>query len=398
MSRRVWLLAGGAVILVCVLVLFGYRSDDAAPPQAAAGARVAVETQTAERRSIADVREFSGTLEASATLTVAPKIAGQIAAVAVDIGDRVDSGDTLVRLDDEEYRQALAEAEARLEVARAQYEQARSDARTAERTLSRVRSLNEKGIAATAELDSAEAESANARAAATVARANIAEARSQVETARIRLGYTDIRAHWSGADQGPRQIGERMAEPGDTVAANTPLLRVVAVDTLTAVIQVPEALYPKLARGQAARLRIAGAESADFKAEIARIAPVFDPETRRARVELTVPNGEGRLAPGMFVQVGLVADRLDSAVVVPRAALVRRNDRDGVFVVDSQAGIARFVPVDVAFTEGDRAALRAPDMLEGPLVTLGQAQLEDGIEVAVDDDAARSAASESDGA
>ncbi|MBS63587.1 efflux RND transporter periplasmic adaptor subunit [Salinisphaera sp.] len=397
MSRRATLLLVAALVLVVAVWAIGYRGGDEAGPGEREAGRVAVETRPAERRSIDDIREFSGTLEASATLTVAPKIGGQIASIAADIGDDVESGDTLIRLDDEEYRQALAEAEAQLEVAQAQYEQARSDARTAERTLARVRSLNDKGIAATAELDSAEAEASNARATATVARANIAQARAQVQTARIRLGYTEIRAQWPD-DERPRQIGERMVEPGDTVAANTPLLRIVAVRPLTAVIQVPEALYPTLAVGQPAQLRIAGAETAAFDAEIARIAPVFDPETRRARVELTVPNAQGRLAPGMFVQVGLVAQRLTSALVVPRAALVRRGGDTGVFVVDSAAGVAHFVPVDVAFTQGDQAALRAPDTLEGPLVTLGQAQLEDGIEVAVDDDAARTTASERDGA
>ncbi|MES1950859.1 RND family efflux transporter MFP subunit [Salinisphaera sp. S4-8] len=386
MSRRNSLVLAAGVLLVLAVGVIGYRSGTDGPgPGNAASGRVAVETRAAERRAIADIREFSGTLEASAVRTVAPKIGGQIASIAVDIGDRVQNGATLVRLDDEEYRQALAEAEARLQVARAQYEQARSDAGTAARTLARVRSLNDKGIAATAELDSAEAEASNANAAATVARANIAQAKAQVETARIRLGYTDIRAHWPD-DAQPRQIGERMVEPGDTVAANTPLLRIVATRALTAVIQVPEALYPELAVGQHAQLRIAGADDAAFEAEIARIAPVFDPETRRARVELSVPNDDGRLAPGMFVQVGLVAQQLDSALVVPRAALVRRDGRQGVFVVDPAANVADFVAVEVAFTQGDQAALRAPNTLDGPLVVLGQAQLEDGIGVAVDDD------------
>jgi len=384
MTRRGALLAAGACIVIALLVItvYGMPTETGLGTETPAG-RVAVETSPAQQADVEDIREYSGSLEPSAQLTVAPKIAGRIESVAVDIGDAVASGDTLVTLDDQEYRQALAEAEARLQVAQAQYEQARSDARTAGRTRERVRALNAKGIAATAELDAAEAEAANADAARSVARASIAEAKAQVETARIRLGYTEIRANWPEADS-RRRVGERMVEPGDTVAANTPLLRIVSVRPLTAVIQVPEAVYPLLAAGQRARLRIAGAASASYDAEITRIAPVFDPETRRARVELSVPNTSGRLAPGMFVQVGLVADRLDGALVVPRAALVRRDGRDGVFVVDTAHTTARFVPVDVAFTQDDRIALRAPATLDGPVVTLGQAQLEDGIGVALD--------------
>ncbi|MES1928735.1 RND family efflux transporter MFP subunit [Salinisphaera dokdonensis CL-ES53] len=387
MTRRSALVAIGACIAVALLLVVVYgMPTETGPGAATQTGRVAVETQTARLADIEDIREYSGSLEPSAQFTVAPKIAGRIEAVAVDIGDEVASGDTLITLDDQEYRQALAEAEARLQVARAQYEQARSDARTANRSRERVRSLNAKGIAATAELDAAEAEAANANAAQSVARASIAEAKAQVETARIRLGYTEIRANWPEADN-RRRVGERIVEPGDTVAANTPLLRIVSVRPLTAVIQVPEALYPLLSVGQSARLRVAGAESAAFEAEITRIAPIFDPETRRARVELTAPNDEGRLAPGMFVQVGLVAERLDDALVVPRSALVSRDGRDGVFVVNTEQTTARFVPAEIAFTRGEQAALRSPAALDGPVVTLGQAQLEDGIGVALDDSA-----------
>ena len=391
MTRRGVIIALGVGVVIAVLVFALYRlpSETGALANNDTG-RVAVETRPAHTADIQDIREYSGNLEASAQLTVAPKIAGRIEAVAVDIGDVVASGDVLITLDDQEYRQAQAEAEARLQVARAQREQARSDARTATRARDRVRSLTAKGIAATAELDSAEAEAANANAALSVARASIAEAKAQVETARIRLNYTQIHANWPEADT-RRRVGQRMVEPGDTVAANTPLLRIVSIQPLTAVIRVPETLYALLQVGQAARLRVARADSAAFDAEIARIAPVFDPETRRARVELRVPNDEGRLAPGMFVQVGLVADQLENALIVPQPALVRRDGRDGVFVVDKAATVAHFVPVEVAFARGGQIALRSPTALDGPVVTLGQAQLEDGIGVALDESANTSA-------
>lgn len=387
MTRGRALIGLGVAVLVLLglLAVYGLPGGTGADTPGKAG-RVAVETRPARHADIADIREYSGSLEPSAQFTVAPKIAGRIDSVSVDIGDAVASGDALVTLDDQEYRQSLAEAEARLEVARAQYQQAQSDARTAARTRDRVRSLNAKGIAATAELDAAEAEAANANAALAVARASIAEAKAQVKTARIRLGYTEIRANWPEADT-QRRVAERMAEPGDTVAANTPLLRIVSIRPLTAVIQVPEDIYPRLAVGQPARLRIAGGQNTAFDAEIARIAPVFDPQTRRARVELSVPNGKGALAPGMFVQVGLVAEQLDDALIVPRAALVKRDAREGVFVVDTHETVARFVPVTVAFNRGDETALHAPAALDGPVVTLGQAQLEDGIGVALDDSA-----------
>lgn len=379
-ARLIAALLCAAVVAIAFYGLFGQQS----PETPAGERRVAVEVAPVTRHAIDDVREFSGSLEASARLTVAPKIAGQIERVAVDIGDAIAPGDPLVTLDDDEYRQALAEAEARLEVARAELGQAQSDAANARRTLARVRSLNDKGIAANAELDDAESQTANANAALSVARAGIAEAKAQVETARVRLSYTRIHAAWPGSDT-ERVVGERSVEPGDTVAANTPLLTVVSVTPLTAVIQVPETIYTGLAAGQPAQLRVAGAAEAGHTATIARIAPVFDPDTRRARVELSVANDARALAPGMFVQVGLVTEHLDAAPVVPRAALVERGGETGVFIVDRPTRTAHFRPVDVAFTNHDRAAIRAPATLSGYVVTLGQAQLEDGIAVAFDE-------------
>ena len=379
-TRRLLVILGVAALVAAAL----YWRSAPEPTEAAAATReVAVEITPVERAAIDDLREFSGSLEASARLTVAPKIAGQIERVAVDIGDTVARGDLLVTLDDDEYRQALAEADAQLEVARAELDRAESDAANARRTLSRVRSLNDKGIAPDAELDDAESQAANARSALSVARAGIAEARARVETARVRLGYTEIHADWPGAD-GERVVGERSVEPGDTVAANTSLLSVVSVTPLTAVIQVPEAIYTQLAVGRSARLRVAGAAEATHGAVIERIAPVFDPDTRRARVELSVDNDGGRLAPGMFVRIGLVAEHLEAAPVVPRAALVERGGETGVFLVDEAAGVARFHAVEVAFRNRERAAIRSPASLDGQVVTLGQAQLEDGIAVDFD--------------
>lgn len=388
MTTRRLLVALGVAALVAV-ALYWQAAPEPTEPDATAR-EVAVEIAPVERAAIDDLREFSGNLEASARLTVAPKIAGQVERVAVDLGDTVTRGDLLVTLDDDEYRQALAEAQAQLEVARAELDQAKSGDANARRTLSRVRSLNDKGIAPDAELDDVESQAANARSALSVARAGIAEARARVETARVRRGYTEIHADWPGADK-ERVVGERSVEPGDTVAANTPLLSVVSVTPLTAVIQVPEAIYTRLAVGRSARLRVAGAAEAAHSAVIERIAPVFDPDTRRARVELSVANNGGRLAPGMFVRIGLVAEHLEAAPIVPRAALVERGGETGVFLVDTRSGIARFRAVEVAFSNRERAAIRSPETLDGQVVTLGQAQLEDGI--AVDFDAGGSGGS-----
>ncbi len=378
-----WRLLFGALIVLAVLAILFAVFRPTAVLEEHGERSVAVEVSPVRHGALADVRRYSGTLEAAAQYTVAPKIGGQIANVAVDIGDVVRSGDMLVTLEGAEYRQAVAEAEAQLAVARAQLTQAESDNRLASRTAERIASLNAKGIASTAELDDARAGAASQQAALAVANAQIAQAQAALESARVRLGYTEISADWPGADA-QRVVGERTINPGDTVAANTPLLSIVAIEPLTAVIQVPQDVYATLSIGQSARVRTAGAQGKSYPGEVTRIAPVFDPASRRARVELTVPNPEHELAPGMFVQVGLTAAQVENAPIVPRTALVERDNRRGVFLVDPATDTARFTPVTVAFVNGPDAAVVRPDTLSGMVVTLGQAQLEDGLAVSYD--------------
>ena len=107
-----------------------------------------------------------------------------------------------------------------------------------------------------------------------------------------------------------------------------------------------------------------------------------------------MPNAGGRLKPGMYVDVTVVLDEVEGATVVPAAALTRREDRDGVFVLDEGTKTARWHPVEPGLREGDRVQLLGPPP-GARVVTLGAHLLEDGRNgalVPADDAAAAGAA------
>ena len=117
-----------------------------------------------------------------------------------------------------------------------------------------------------------------------VTRAQVTRAQAELETARIRLGYTRVTADWgSGSEQ--RVVAERYVDEGETVSANAQLLRIVELDPIKVVFYVTERDYAQLAPGQAARLTTDAYPGETFNAGIVRISPVFRENTRQAQVE-----------------------------------------------------------------------------------------------------------------
>lgn len=371
----------GVVVLAAILIVFGWRwlgsGRETAPVHRPAGdAAVAVELAPVTVVELRDVRSLSGSLKASAAFEVAAKIGGRVEAVNVQIGDRVERGQVVARLDDDEHVQQREQARAELAVAQASVEEARSATVLAETEYARLQELHGQGIAAAAELERARADFAAAQARLKLAQAQVAQRQAGLRAAEVRLGYTQVRANWSGGAD-TLLVGQRFVDPGATLAANAPVVSVLDLDPVVAVVFVGEHDYVRMQPGQPAVVVAAAYGGREFPAEVARMAPRLDDESRQARVELTVANPKHLLKPGMFVQARIVLASVPAATVVPQAALVRRDGQAGVFVADDARQRVRFVPVTTGVVEGDQVQILEP-ALDGWVVTLGQHLLRDG--------------------
>ncbi|MET0066840.1 MAG: efflux RND transporter periplasmic adaptor subunit [Candidatus Thiodiazotropha sp.] len=330
-------------------------------------------------------RSFSGTLQAFSEFVAAPKVSGRIEEIDVDLADIVIRGQVVARLDNDEYVQAVRQAEADLAVAKANLAEAESLLKIAERELQRVEQLRNKGVSSESQRDTAMADQLAKAAHVEVTRAQVIRARAELETARIRLGYTQVKADWgSGGDQ--RVVAERFVDQGETVSANAQLLRIVELDPMKAVFFVTERDYARLQPGQRANLTTDAYPGESFGAEILRISPVFRENTRQARVELKVENPDLRLKPGLFVRVDVVLDRAVSVALVPEQALARREGQDGVFVVDPGGERVVWRPVNIGIRHASQVAI-AGEGLQGRVVVLGQQLLADGSMIRVATDA-----------
>jgi len=391
----------GATLLVLLLCAVGgaiaWRAitlDVYSAPTSADATRVAVEVAPIESGTLRDVRVLSGTLEASTRFDVAAKVGGLLERIAVDLGDEVRRGEVVAEIDDDEFVQAVAQADAELAVRKAEQAQATSELERVQRDHDRISSLRDRGAASDVELDAISSTLASQKAAQALAEARVRQAEAALELARIRLGYATVRASWqSGPDIAT--VGERFEDAGDMVQAGDTIVAVVALDPLTAVVSITERDYTRLRIGQAATLETDAVPARAFHAEIARIAPVFRETSRQARIELRVPNPDRVLKPGMFVRVRIMLREEAAATIVPFAAHCRRENRDVVFVLSEDAASVRLVPVTVGIVDGDRIQVSG-DGLRGQVVVLGQQLLSDGSPVKVHSSVAGSSAESAD--
>ena len=342
---------------------------------------VPVEVSEVVRGNVENKRVFSGALEADTRIMVSPKINGRVYRILVDLGDVVQGGQILAQLDDHEHTQSVLEAEADLKVARATLLEAERALEITNREFERTRKLLETRAVSESEFDIAQTNRLAREAELQVAKARVAKAQAALAAARIRLGYTEVTAGWNDKG-GIRVVAERFVDEGETISENTPLLTIVGLDPIIGVIPVTEKEYGRISPGQPVTLRTDAYPGKLFTGSVNRISPVFSESTRQARVEISLPNENLMLKPGMFIKATVVFEQQEEAQLVPSRALTRRSGQTGLFLLDPESRKAKWKTVVPGFSEGDLVQIISPK-ISGNVVILGQQFLEDGSPVEV---------------
>jgi len=381
-------LLGVVVLAVLAVAIWQAQRRIAAAADATKKGRpdapVAVETQPVRTGSIQDIGVFTGSLVPESQFVVAPKAAGWIKELLVDIGDSVRRNDVIAVLNDEEFRRQVEQAGAELQVAKANAENTAAVLDLARREYERVMALREKQIASAAELDAASATYNAGQAQLKVAQAQVVQKEAALKAAELQLSYTQVRAFWEDGDAN-RVVGERFVDEGALVSVNQPIVSILENNPLTAVVFVVERDYPKMSVGQEAGVTTDAYPGEVFRGSIRRIAPLLRENSRQARVEIEIANPRQLLKPGMFIRARVEFARIEQATLVPITALVRRDGKQGVFLVESDGAQepvlrARFVPVTTGIVSGEVAEVKEP-ALSGAVGTLGNHLLEDGAKV-----------------
>jgi RND family efflux transporter MFP subunit len=331
-----------------------------------------VRVQQAVAGSAVGLAEATGVTSAFRTATVAAEVAGRVTARHVEPGQRVEAGDPLIELDGTLLRIAVQEAKADLSARRADLADARSQR-------ARGDALRQREAMSERQHDSLGF--GEQRAAAAVA---LAEAR--LRRARRALADAVVRAPFDGSvEEVAVQIGDFLT-PGLPVSTLADFARVRVRAGVTA--GEADTLKP----GAVARISVAALGGQEREVTIQSVGKLADTRTGTYPVELWLDNPDGRLRAGMVAQLGFPApEGQETGPQIPRGAVVRRDGRLVVFVVEGSNELARAVlrPVSLGRQAGDLVEVLAGVRTGERVVIDGLFALQDGTPVVVDGDTAR---------
>ena len=322
----------------------GKEGDAPAEPQAAP-----VEVATLARGSMEAILRYSADLEAEKSVPVhsqSPQLR-RVVQLLVEEGQRVSRGQLLAKLQDDEQRHGMARVQGQITKARADFQR--------QERLFEQKLISEQVY--------------------TEARHNLEQLEIELADVRQAWEYTEVRAPIAGT------VTVRRVKAGDAVTMDLPIFEIVDFETLVARVYVPERELGRVRPGQVARITSQAMPGVVIQGTVDRVAPVVDPKSGTIKVTVAVPHAEG-LRPGMFLDVQLVTDVRQDALLVPKRALLTDHDQAWVYRLKDDDTVerllvhptledARHVEVREGLAPGDR------------LVVAGQAGLKAGAKVRV---------------
>jgi membrane fusion protein, multidrug efflux system len=368
-GRRTVMLFVGAVLLGA-LILRASWSPAAAPASApSTSAAVPIATATTSRTDVPVRLGALGSVTAFNTVTVRPRVDGQLMRVLFREGQFVKRGELLAEIDPRPFEVQLEQAQGQLARDQAQLANARVDL-TRYQTLLSQDSIAQQNVAAQA---------------STVAQLEAALKVDQaaIDSARLNLTYSRITAPISG------RVGLRLVDEGNVVSASatTGIVVITQVEPIAVVFTLPEdalrTVLPRIRAG--ATLPVAAFDRSGTtrlaSGSVVTVDNQIDQSTGTVRVKAVFENRDHALFPAQFVNVQLLADTQRSQLVIPAAAVQQGPQGSFVYLVRDGKAVVR--PVTVGITESDRAAIASGLNAGDVVVTDGIDRLREGSAVEV---------------
>jgi membrane fusion protein, multidrug efflux system len=313
--------------------------------RSAANAAVPVETFDVARGPISAFLSFNSTLETEAAVDIHPQANGQVTTLHVEEGDAVQQGDPLLQIDDRELRVELSDATI--------------SAQHLESSFARIQGLSSRGLLNQQDFDDKKYQ--------------LDQARLRVERARLALDHTTVRAPFDGV------ITAREVQTGARVSAGTKLFSIVKLDDITARVFVPGRYLAAVAENQPVVVTSEFLPGRTFDGWVKRISPVIDPKSGTFKVTVGVRGEVGQLAPGLFVHVQIITATRDSALLIPKGAVVYEGGDRYVFAVVENRAVKR--KLDLGFEGIEHLEALSGFEPGTPIVVRGQNGLKDGATV-----------------
>jgi len=308
-----------------VAAKFMFFTEEPPPPPAT----VAVTRGDIERTVLA-----TGALEAYKIVSVGAQVSGQLQEMKVALGDRVEQGDLLAVIDSTTQQNTIRNAEAALLSAQAQRKVQLATQKQAQQDYERQKELLAIDAASRQEFERAETALATINAQLEASASSISQRTTELDTAKVNLGYTQIRAPMSGT------VVALIAQEGQTLNANQTaptILKLAQLDKLTVKAQISEGDVVRVRPGQRVYFTILGDPDRRFYATLRTVEPA--PESIRTDNSASsnsavyynglfdVDNPDGTLRIAMTAQVHIILENAEDTVLIPASAVVQTSSR-----------------------------------------------------------------------
>ncbi len=312
-SRSTLALAGVAATLLLTLVSGCSKPGPAGGPPGAPPVTVAAAVQ----RTVTDIEEFTGRLEAPRSVEIRPRIGGTIDKVHFRDGQRVAQGALLFTIDPKPFQAELSRAQSQLTSARSRAALATAD-------LARAKKLLDSKAVSAQEFD-------QLTSGAATSGADIAAAEAAVRVAQLNLGYTSVRAPMAG------QLSRAIITEGNLVNDQSVLTTLVATQTVYAYFDGSEQTFLRLRKGDPGQrlvhMGLADEPGFPHEGQVDFIDNQLNPQTGSIRMRAVFDNRKGEFTPGLFARIRLAGGAAYPAVLTPERAIGTDQSKKLVFVI-----------------------------------------------------------------
>ena len=309
---------GAAALLVATLALACGSGEEGPAISGRPVTLVAV-----ERVDLTDRIEATGELQAEEDARIGAEVGGRVTEIIVDEGAAVEAGQAILAIDPERRRLERDAAGARLQEARAAFENQKSET-------ARVEELHRRNVASETQID-------EARTALSLARSRVDGAEAGFGVAERALRDATVRAPFAGI------VSERFVGRGEYVTQGQALFHLVALDPITVEFHLSEVDSGRVHVGQQVEVRVDSHPGQVFRAQVSVVAPTIDTRTRTLRVKARLDNAEAMLRPGLFARVDLGVATRRGVRLIPEEAILRRADGAVVFRLGAENRVERLL-------------------------------------------------------
>ncbi len=339
-----FILAAAIVVAALALVV---RSLARKTPGASEAEPTPVAVMLVEKRHASEEVRLVGKVEPIRDVTVAVEIGGRYIAVPSDVGDSVDAGDILVKIDDSVPKAAKARAEAEFQDSR--------------RELGRLENLLKRGAVSESAVDSA--------------RTRLALAEGALAEAEAWLAKCSVTSPIAG------RIEEKYIETGEYALDGNSAFRIADLSRVKVVVYVPERDIASVRKGDKMTFSVIAMPKTQFEGEVTFAARAADDMNHAFRVELAADNSDGALKGGMIADVTLRRQTKELVAEIPFTAVLPRKGEHIVFLHEDGRAVRRTVRIHAMV--GEHALISSGLEPGEQLVVQGQKFLQDGRAVTV---------------